>query len=63
MHKRPLKKLSLNKETLHGLEARDLEKAKGAAVPSWASDCGWTCGDDSCLGVCSLNCSWVCLPE
>lgn len=72
MQKRKLgKKLSVNKETLHHLEASKLVEAQGGArgeinqpaqpLPSAASDCFWgTCGANSCVGVCSLNCSWVC---
>lgn len=66
--RKPGKKLSLNKETLHRLEVSKLREAQGGVqqapaepLPSAASDCFWgTCGADSCLGVCSLNCSWVC---
>jgi len=53
------KKLSIHKETLQRLEPGDLQQAAGGT--SWASDCRITCGDDSCLWVCSLNCSWLCL--
>jgi hypothetical protein len=47
--------------TLHQLEPGDLHKAKGAG--SWESDCAFTCGDNSCLGACTLNCSWLCKEE
>ena len=61
MNKRTIKKLALSKETLHQLEPGDLHKAKGAG--SWQSDCDFTCGDNSCLGVCTLNCSWICMEQ
>ncbi len=57
MKRRTVKKLTLNKETLHHLEPDELQKAKGQG--SWESDCWATCGDNSCLGVCTLNCSWL----
>ncbi len=55
------KKLVVSKETLSQLEKKDLEKLGGAG--SWQSDCAFTCGDNSCLGVCTLNCSWICMEQ
>lgn len=55
--KRSVKKLALGRETLRQLEPDDLHKAQGQG--SWESDCAFTCGPNSCLGVCSLNCTWV----
>jgi hypothetical protein len=52
------KKLNLNKETLRLLQPAEVEQAAGAWT-SWNSQCTPTCGDDSCLGVCSLNCSFL----
>jgi hypothetical protein len=52
------KKLSLNKETLRQLQPEEVEQAAGAWT-SWNSQCTPTCGDNSCLGVCSLNCSFL----
>jgi hypothetical protein len=43
MKKREIQKLTLNKETLRGLEERPLEKAKGAAVTGFPS-----CWDVGC---------------
>jgi len=67
MDKRKMaKKLSIHKETLRQLEPRDLRKAPGGLVfevfglLSDDSRCYITCGRDSCLGACSLNCSWLC---
>ena len=62
MHKRKTaKKMTLNRETLHRLESNELRKVAGQAeaAGSWESDCGFTCGENSCLGVCTLNCSWI----
>jgi hypothetical protein len=62
MNKRKLaKKLVLSKETLRKLEPGELQKAAGQG--SWESDCQYTCGENSCLGVCTLNCSWLCGTE
>ena len=52
-----VKKLVLNKETLRKLEPGELQKAAGQG--SWQSDCAVTCGENSCLGACTLNCSWI----
>ena len=52
MHKRKTaKKMTLNRETLHRLESNDLRKVAGQAeaAGSWESDCGFTCGENSCL--------------
>jgi hypothetical protein len=57
--KRSVKKLTLSKETLRQLEPGDLRKANGGAeAGSWQSDCDFTCGANSCAGVCTANCSW-----
>lgn len=55
--KRTNKKLAIGRETLKNLEAGQIERAPGAG--SWNSDCALTCGDHSCGGVCTLNCSWI----
>lgn len=62
------KKLSVSKETLRRLVPGELQQVPGGAeaapLPSAASDCFWgTCGPNSCLRVCSLNCSWLCVEE
>lgn len=66
MNKRKtVKKLHLHKETLRQLEDGELKKAAGRAEAapiaggSWESDCNFTCGRESCLGACTLNCSWL----
>lgn len=54
------KKLSLHKETLRKLEHNELHRVAGQeAAGSWESDCDFTCGQNSCLGACTLNCSWI----
>ncbi len=65
--RRSNKKLVVNKETLRRLNESELDRMRGAAadleIISWASDCLITCGPNSCLRVCTLNCSWLCLAE
>ena len=56
------KKLNLSKETLRQLQPEEIEQAAGAWT-SWNSQCTPTCGDNSCLGVCSLNCSFLACDE
>ena len=58
MNKKSTRKLTLSKETLHRLEPDELRKMAGGWT-SWNSQCTPTCGPDSCLGVCSLNCSFL----
>jgi hypothetical protein len=58
MHKRSVKRMTLNKETLRNLKAAELRGAGGdAAAPLEACP---TWGPDSCLGACTFNCSWIC---
>ena len=54
--RRSVKKLTLSRETLHQLQPSDLQKAQGQG--SWESDCDFTCGVNSCAGICTANCSW-----
>ncbi len=55
-----VKKLRLNKETVRRLEPEELRKAAGAVtVTSFNSRCIPTCGPESCLGICSGNCSFL----
>lgn len=56
------KKLRLNKETIRQLQPEELSQAAGGWT-SWNSQCTPTCGPDSCLGVCSLNCSFLACDE
>jgi hypothetical protein len=64
MNKKPAlnKKLTLNKETLRQLQPGELKNVAGkAAFPSLDSNCSPTCGPNSCLGLCTFNCSfYVC---
>lgn len=58
MHKKSVKRLILNKETLRNLKAAELRGA-GGGVADLAEACT-TWGPDSCLGACTFNCSWIC---
>ena len=50
MKKKPVSKLTLNRETLRKLEGLELEKVKGAAPPATDETC-----DPSCIKSCGCK--------